>query len=92
MAAMLDSVTEFAAENHGSQSLIKHCMKSPSSRLSERSIVKYRPPMSRKLTRTDSCCSTKTPFGMRKVNQYILIEKLGVGAYGDVFKVIEPST
>jgi hypothetical protein len=47
--------------------------------------------MSRKVTRTDSCCSTRTPFGMRKINQYIMIEKLGVGAYGDVFKVIEPS-
>ena len=64
----------------------------PTSRLSQSSVVKYRPPMSRKLTRTDSCCTSKTPFGMRKVNQYVLMEKLGVGAYGDVFKVIEPST
>jgi hypothetical protein len=55
------------------------------------SIQKYRPPMSRKVTRTDSCCSSRTPFGMRKINQYIMIEKLGVGAYGDVYKVIEPS-
>ena len=62
-----------------------------SNRSSVRSVKKYRPPMSRKVTRTESCNSRKTQSGMRKINQYFLIEKLGVGAYGDVFKAIEPS-
>ena len=47
--------------------------------------------MSRKITRTESCTSVKTPFGLRKVNQYIQVKKIGVGAYGDVYMVIDPS-
>jgi hypothetical protein len=55
------------------------------------SIKKFRAPMSRKVTRTESCTSVKTPFGLRKVNQYIQVKKIGVGAYGDVYMVIDPS-
>ena len=47
--------------------------------------------MSRTLTRTDSCTSVKTPLGIRKVNQYLLIKSVGEGAYGEVFMAVNPS-
>ena len=27
---------------------------------------------------------------MRKINQYLLVKKIGVGAYGDVFLAVKP--
>jgi len=50
----------------------------------------YRPPMCRAVTRTESVSSSRA-FGITKVNQYTLLKKVGLGAFGDVFMGIEPA-
>ena len=69
---------------------LPHTKGRPRSRQSEVLLKGYRPSMSRKVTRTESCCSVKAPFGMRKINEYLLVKKIGVGAYGDVFLAVKP--
>ena len=50
---------------------------------------KYRPPMTRKITETNSVNSSNV-LGLQRVNQYTILKQLGQGAYGGVFLAIEP--
>ena len=47
--------------------------------------------MSKSVLRTDSVTSLKT-FGIKKINQYTLLQKLGQGSYGGVYQVVEPGS
>ena len=46
--------------------------------------------MARKVTRTESVKSHKA-FGLQRVNQYTLLKKVGMGAFGEVHMAIEPA-
>jgi hypothetical protein len=52
---------------------------------------KYHPPMSRTVSETSYSHIARSTLkkGSKRINQYNLTEKIGKGAYGEVFKAID---